>query len=57
MNGYDLNIGRYLRQAAAAEEDLGSLIDAYNLARAERQTAEQRMLAVLSGAGIQGFDE
>ena len=56
-NGHDLNIGRYLKQAAAEAEDLGTLIDAYNLARAERQKAEQRMLAVLADAGIKGFDE
>jgi type I restriction enzyme M protein len=56
-NGHDLNIGRYLRQAAAEAEDLGTLIDAYNLARAERQKAEARMLAVLAEAGIEGFDE
>ncbi|MEU8920626.1 class I SAM-dependent DNA methyltransferase [Kitasatospora sp. NPDC048545] len=56
-SGYDLNIGRYIKQAAAEQEDLGTLIDAYNLARAERQKAEQRMLAVLAGAGIEGFDE
>ncbi|NEB19636.1 type I restriction-modification system subunit M [Streptomyces coelicoflavus] len=56
-NGYDLNIGRYIKQAAAEQEDLGTLIDAYNLARAERQKTEQRMLAVLVDAGIEGFDE
>ncbi|MBV7246022.1 type I restriction-modification system subunit M [Streptomyces sp. MW-W600-10] len=56
-NGYDLRIGRYIRQAAAKQEDLGTLIDAYNIARAERQKAEQQMLAVLSAAGIEGFDE
>ena len=56
-NGYDLNISRYLKQAAAEPEDLGTLIDAYNLARAERQKTEQRMLAVLADAGIKGFDE
>ena len=55
--GYDLNIGRYIKQAAAEQEDLGTLIDAYNLARAERQKTEQRMLAVLAAAGIEGFDE
>ncbi|MEU8112756.1 N-6 DNA methylase [Micromonospora sp. NPDC048947] len=55
--GYDLNIGRYLKHAAAEQEDLGTLIDAYNLARAERQKAEQRMLAVLADSGIKGFDE
>ncbi|NUK34087.1 SAM-dependent DNA methyltransferase [Streptomyces lunaelactis] len=56
-NGYDLNIGRYIKQAAAESEDLGTLIDAYNLARAERQKTEARMLAVLADAGIEGFDE
>lgn len=56
-NGHDLNIGRYLRQAAAEAADLGTLIDAYNLARAERQKTEARMLAVLAEAGIEGFDE
>lgn len=56
-NGYDLNLGRYLKQAAAAREDLGTLIDAYNIARAERQKAERLMLDTLSTAGIKGFDE
>ncbi|MFB7614733.1 N-6 DNA methylase [Kitasatospora sp. NPDC056181] len=56
-NEYDLNIGRYIKQAAAEQEDLGTLIDAYNIARAERQKAEERMLAVLAAAGIEGFDE
>ncbi|MET7814281.1 class I SAM-dependent DNA methyltransferase [Streptomyces sp. NPDC005395] len=56
-NGYDLNIGRYIKQAAAEAEDLGTLIEAYNVARAERQKAEQRMLDVLAAAGIEGFDE
>ncbi|MBT2380841.1 SAM-dependent DNA methyltransferase, partial [Streptomyces sp. ISL-111] len=56
-NAYDLNIGRYIKQAAAEQKDLGPLIDAYHLARVERQKTEQRMLAVLSAAGIEGFDE
>ncbi|GAA1817415.1 type I restriction-modification system subunit M [Actinomadura chokoriensis] len=56
-NGYNLNIGSYIKQAAAETEDLGTLIDAYNLARAERQKTEQRMLALLTAAGIEGFDE
>ncbi|MEU9931674.1 type I restriction-modification system subunit M [Streptomyces anulatus] len=56
-NRYDLNIGRYIKQAAAEQEDLGTLIDAYNIARAERQKTEQCMLAVLAAAGIEGFDE
>jgi type I restriction enzyme M protein len=56
-SGYDLNIGRYIKQTATEGEDLGTLIDAYNLARAERQKAEQHMLTVLADAGIKGFDE
>ncbi|MEU8196445.1 N-6 DNA methylase [Microbispora amethystogenes] len=56
-NGYDLNIGRYIKQAAAEAKDLGTLIEAYNVARAERQKTEQRMLDVLAAAGIEGFDE
>jgi type I restriction enzyme M protein len=56
-NGYDLNIGRYIKQAAAEQEDLGTLIDAYNLARAERQKTEQRMFNVLAAAGIEGFND
>ncbi|MFI7243383.1 type I restriction-modification system subunit M [Streptomyces qinglanensis] len=56
-NGYDLNMGRYIKQAAAEAEDLDALIDAYNVARAERQKTEQRMLDVLAAAGIEGFDE
>ncbi|MET7949396.1 class I SAM-dependent DNA methyltransferase [Micromonospora sp. NPDC005324] len=35
-NGYDLNISRYIRQATAEQPDLPILIEAYNLARAER---------------------
>ncbi|WP_041804256.1 N-6 DNA methylase [Rhodococcus pyridinivorans] len=54
--GYDLNIGRYVKHAAVEQEDLGTLIDAYNLARAERQKSEQNMLSVLASAGIEGFD-
>jgi type I restriction enzyme M protein len=56
-SGYDLNIGRYVTQADAAGQDLGTIIDAYNIARAERQKTEARMLAVLTDAGIAGFDE
>ncbi|WFE38069.1 class I SAM-dependent DNA methyltransferase [Micromonospora sp. WMMD998] len=56
-NGYDLNISRYIKQAAADKADLPTLIEAYNLARAKRQKTEQHMLAVLADAGIKGFDE
>jgi type I restriction enzyme M protein len=56
-NGYDLNIGRYIKQAADEAEDLGTLIEAYNLARTERRRAERHMFSVLAEAGIEGFDE
>lgn len=56
-NGHDLNIGRYIKHAAEEAEDLGTLIDAYNLARATRQQSEARMLTILAEAGVEGFDE
>jgi type I restriction enzyme M protein len=56
-NGYDLSISRYIKQVTADQADLPTLIEAYNLARAERQKTEQRMLAILADAGIEGFDE
>jgi type I restriction enzyme M protein len=56
-NGCELNISRYIKQAAAEQDDLPALIEAYNLIRAERQKVEQRMLDVLAAAGIEGFDE
>ncbi len=56
-NGYDLNIGRYIKQAAVVQENLDTLLDTYKVARAERQNAEARMMQVLAAAGIEGFDE
>ncbi|MGF6886344.1 type I restriction enzyme M protein [Nocardia sp. GAS34] len=56
-NNYDLNIGLYIKQVTAEQADLPTLIEAYNLARAERQKTEQNMLGVLADAGIEGFDE
>ncbi|MBR7679290.1 SAM-dependent DNA methyltransferase, partial [Streptomyces daliensis] len=56
-NGYDLHIGRYIKQATAEQEELDVLIDAYNLARADRQQAEAHMLQVLTATGIEGFDD
>jgi type I restriction enzyme M protein len=56
-NNFDLNISRYIRTAVKEQADLGVLIKDYNIARAERQEAEERMLAVLAEAGIEGFDE
>jgi type I restriction enzyme M protein len=56
-NDYALNISRYIKQVTAEQADLPTLIEAYNLARAERRKTEQRMLAILADAGIEGFDE
>ncbi|MFF0243115.1 N-6 DNA methylase [Rhodococcus pyridinivorans] len=56
-SGYDLNIGRYIKQTAAEQEDLATQIKAYNRIREERRAAEERMLSVLAAAGIEGFDE
>ena len=56
-NGYDLTVSRYIKQVTAEQADLPTLIEAYNLARAERQKTEQHMLATLADAGIEGFDE
>ena len=50
-NGYDLNIGRYIKQAAAEQADLPALIGAYNLARADaRRSAVDN--SRVSGAGV-----
>jgi type I restriction enzyme M protein len=56
-NAYDLNVGRYIKRATTSQADLPSLIEAYNLARAERQKVEQNMLTVLADAGIEDFNE
>ncbi|MGW0133486.1 N-6 DNA methylase [Streptomyces sp. NPDC003299] len=56
-NSYDLSISRYIKPALVEQEDLGTLIKAYNAARGERQRTEKRMLDVLASAGIEGFDE
>ncbi|MEU8482421.1 class I SAM-dependent DNA methyltransferase [Streptomyces sp. NPDC048641] len=55
-NGYDLNISRYVKQVTAEQTDLPTLIEAYSIARGERQKTEQHMLAVLAHAGMEGFD-
>jgi type I restriction enzyme M protein len=56
-NGYDLNVSRYVKHAATDQEDLGTLIETYNVARAKRQETERRMLSILAKAGIAGFNE
>lgn len=56
-NGFDLNVSNYIKNVTSEGADLGSLIEAYNVARAERKKTERRMFAVLADAGIEGFDE
>ena len=52
-NGYDLNIGRYVRAAAEEGADLDTALKAYADARAARIEAEQRMFERLAAAGIE----
>lgn len=56
-NGFELSISRYIKTTATEQADLGSLVEAYNLARADRRRTEERMRTVLTEAGIEGFDE
>lgn len=56
-NGFDLNIGRYIKVAAEEQADLGALIVAYQEARQTRIAAEAEMFKVLTAAGIEGFNE
>ncbi|UUZ60570.1 type I restriction-modification system subunit M [Nocardioides sp. B-3] len=56
-NGFDLNIGRYIKVAAEEQADLGTLIVAYQEAKTVRVAAEAHMNAVLTAAGIEGFDD
>jgi len=56
-NGFDLNIGRYVRAAAEDVSDLPAAITAYQAARAARIASELRMFEVLTAAGIEIGDE
>jgi type I restriction enzyme M protein len=56
-NGYDLNVGRYVKAASDATTDLPTAVAAYQAARAVRIAAEERMLKVLAAAGIEVGDE
>lgn len=51
-NGWDLNIGRYIKTAAADEADLETALAAYVEAREKRIAAEQALLRRLTVAGI-----
>jgi type I restriction enzyme M protein len=51
-NGFDLNIGRYIRVAAEETGDLGAALVAYADARQRRLEAEAAMFERLAAAGI-----
>lgn len=51
-NGWDLNIGRYLKGTADVEIDLDAALAAYQAAKAARVESELALLARLSAAGI-----
>ena len=51
-NGFDLNIGRYLKTTAADTIDLPTALLAYEEARAARLTSEKALFERLSAAGI-----
>lgn len=55
-NEYNLSIGRYIKTAVdQPETDLESLVSAYYEAKASRESAQEKMLHLLSSAGIEGF--
>jgi len=51
-NGFDLNIGRYVRATAAEAADLPTVLAAYQAARTARIKAEHDMVTRLAAAGI-----
>jgi type I restriction enzyme M protein len=51
-NGFDLNIGRYIKVAAAEQLDVADAIAAYQAAREARIDAEAALFARLSASGI-----
>ena len=56
-NGFDLNIGRYLKTAVADEIDLPAALLAYQEARAARIASEQAMFQRLAAAGIADLED
>ncbi len=56
-NAWDLNIGRYLKTAAADEVDLDTALADYKEARENRIAAERALFERLSAAGIADFGE
>jgi type I restriction enzyme M protein len=51
-NGYDLNVGRYLKPTAEDEIDLDTTLAQYVEARAKRIETERALFARLKAAGI-----
>lgn len=51
-NGFNLNIGRYIKVAAEETADLGTALVAYADARQKRLEAEAAMFQRLAAAGI-----
>ena len=51
-NGWDLNIGRYLKSTTTDDIDLDSAIKAYQQARENRITSERALFERLAAAGI-----
>lgn len=51
-NGWDLNIGRYVKGAADDEVDLDTALTAYQAARAARLESERALFQRLAAAGI-----
>jgi type I restriction enzyme M protein len=56
-NGFDLNIGRYLKTAAADTIDLATAIVNYQDARSQRIEAEQTLFERLAASGIANMDD
>jgi type I restriction enzyme M protein len=54
-NGFDLNIGRYMKVAAAEQINVADALAAYQAAREDRLAAESVFFAQLTAAGIADF--
>jgi type I restriction enzyme M protein len=52
QNGFDLNIGRYIKTEAAPEVDVKAALAAYRDARAALRAAEQELDRKLKAAGF-----
>jgi type I restriction enzyme M protein len=57
VNGFYLNIGRYVRAAAVERLDLPTALSNYRAARARRLEAEQELLGRIAAADIEGLGD